>query len=186
MRWAVWHGIETGTVSGIGIDDINIYTGAGTTAPVPPILALPADAASNQALSLSLSWNASSSATSYRLQVSSNAGFSPMLLDSSSIAGLSVQVSGLSNNVVYYWRVSASNTAGTSAYSSPRTFSTAWTLLPSVPVLQSPVNGDTVSPTNLYCQWNPSSGALTYRCQVSSDSLFTKTVFDDSLVKTSP
>jgi hypothetical protein len=184
LRWAFWHGIETGTVSGIGIDDISIYAGTGNSAPVPPTLSALADHAVNQPLSVQVSWNASSSATSYRLQVAANQGFDPVLLDSANIAGLSCGISGLANNSVYYWRVSASNALGSSAFSPSRSFSTAWTTAPTVPATLSPANGSTGSSMNPVLSWTATAGTMTYRCQVAADSLFTQVATEDSTLST--
>ncbi len=51
---------------------------------------------------------------------------------------------------------------------------------PAPPLLASPADGDTVQSTTMLLAWNASSGADTYRLQVSTDSSFATTVFDDS------
>lgn len=51
---------------------------------------------------------------------------------------------------------------------------------PSAPTLVSPPNGATDQPTTPTLSWTGSVGATTYRLQVSTDSLFGTTVFDDS------
>jgi hypothetical protein len=182
LRWAFWHGIESGNVSGIGIDDISIYSGAGTSAPASPTLVSLADNAVNQPLSLQVAWNASSRATSYRLQVAANAAFDPVLLDSANIAGLSMTLTNLTSNSVYYWRVSATNALGSSEFSPARTFSTLWTIPPGMPFLLSPVNGGTGYAANVLLTWTGVVGAMTYRCQVASDSLFYAITLDDSTI----
>lgn len=86
-------------------------------APSPPTLAFPADGATNQDTSLTLVWNSSLTASSYTLQVSTDPAFGTTVVNQSNLVTLSYPVSGLSKNTLYYWRVSASNPAGTSAYS---------------------------------------------------------------------
>ena len=52
--------------------------------------------------------------------------------------------------------------------------------VPDVPVLQSPSTGSTgisITPT---LTWTASSGAITYRLQVATDTAFTKLIYDDS------
>ena len=100
------------------------------TAPSPPAaptLASPANNATGVSTNPTLSWNASSGATSYRLQVSTVSNFSTTVYNQSGITGTSRPVTGLMNNTTYYWRVNASNAVGTSAYSSVRNFTTGAT-----------------------------------------------------------
>ncbi|MGB3006040.1 MAG: LamG-like jellyroll fold domain-containing protein [Chitinophagaceae bacterium] len=116
------------------IDDARIYNKALTaaeilalvaTGPPAPALINPADGSTGIALSPTLSWNASATATSYRAQVSTVSNFATTVFDQSSIATTSVAVTpALLNNTVYYWRVNATNTNGTSVWSSFRTFTT--------------------------------------------------------------
>jgi len=145
--------------------------------PLPPTLASPANGATGISISPTLSWNASSGATSYRLQVSTTSGFSSTVIDQSGITGTSRAVSGLSNNTTYYWRVNATNAEGTSAWSSVWSFTTV-VAAPSPPTLASPANGATGVSTSPTLSWNTSTGATSYRIQVSSNSSFTSIVFD--------
>jgi hypothetical protein len=71
-----------------------------------------------------LSWNATSGATSYRVQLSAEADFDLLLFDSSGITSTSHLVEYLSGATTHYWRVFASNTVGTSPPSSPWAFTT--------------------------------------------------------------
>jgi hypothetical protein len=95
------------------------------SAPSAPTLASPSNGATGVSTSSTLSWNSSTGATSYRLQVSTNSSFSSLVYDQSGITGTSQQVSGLANNTLYYWRVNATNAEGTSSYSSTWSFTTA-------------------------------------------------------------
>ena len=92
-----------------------------------PLLAMPADGATGQPLTPTLSWNASTGAATYRLQVATNISFpaSAIVFDDSTIASTSRQVGPLSSNTTYFWRVNAKNSFGTSAYSSVFRFTTA-------------------------------------------------------------
>jgi len=95
------------------------------TAPSAPTLSSPSSGSTNISTSPTLSWNASSGAASYGLQVSSNSSFSALVYNQSGLTGTSQQVTGLSNSAIYYWRVNATNSAGTSAYSSTWNFTTS-------------------------------------------------------------
>ena len=52
--------------------------------------------------------------------------------------------------------------------------------IPSAPVLIAPLNGASNQPTTLTLVWRSSPFAQSYRLQVSTDSLFTMIIFDDS------
>jgi hypothetical protein len=97
------------------------------SAPTPPTLSSPADEATGVATNPTLSWNASTGAASYTLQVSTNSSFSSFVVNQSSINTTSYAVSGLANSTTYYWRVNASNSYGTSDWSSIWSFTTVAT-----------------------------------------------------------
>lgn len=94
------------------------------TVPSAPTLISPTNNSTGISTSPTLSWSASSGATSYRLQVSLNSSFSSFVLDQSNISATSFTLNGLTNNTTYYWRVNASNSAGTSQWSSVWSFTT--------------------------------------------------------------
>ncbi|MEX1139759.1 MAG: ice-binding family protein [Bacteroidota bacterium] len=108
----------------------------GLVPPQPPLLADPADGDTVISTSPTLSWNASTGAATYRLQVDTSAAFTgpTFVFDDSTITGLSQPISGLTNGATYYWRVNAKNSGGTSAYSEVWRFVVA-SLPPSPPSL---------------------------------------------------
>jgi phosphodiesterase/alkaline phosphatase D-like protein len=151
--------------------------------PSAPTLASPADGATGVSVTPTLSWNASSGATSYTVQVSTVADFSSLTLDST-LTTTSVNLIGLSNNTQYYWRVSATNSGGTSAFSTSRSFTTVVSA-PPAPTLASPADGATgvsVTPT---LSWNASLGATSYTAQVSTIADFSALTLDSTLTTTS-
>ena len=95
-----------------------------TAAPVAPTLLSPSNGATQQPTGLTLSWISSTGATAYHLQFSADSTFSSTLINDSSIVDTSKQVSSLSNNTIYFWRVSAKNSIGSSRYSSFFRFTT--------------------------------------------------------------
>jgi hypothetical protein len=107
-------------------------TGGGCNPPPPspagepaaPTLATPANGTSGIATSATLTWNASPGALAYRLQVSAVPDFSSLSYDASGLTSRSAAVNGLSYSTTYFWRVSASNSNGMSAWSCPWAFST--------------------------------------------------------------
>ncbi len=173
----------TGVITGLPVGTANRlpYSIVSTSPPVvpePPVLSSPANGAAGVTLPVGLAWNASFGATSYRVQVSTSSSFTTTAYDQAGISSTSVSVSGLSPLTLYYWRVNATNAAGTSNWSSVRNFTTGTGLGPAAPTLVSPANGARNVPRSPTLIWNASAGAATYRVQVCWDSSFNTNVYD--------
>lgn len=156
-------------------------TGGSLPVPPAPILSSPVDSATGVAVNPTLIWNASLGARSYRLQVSTEVSFTQLaniVYDTSGISRESATLKGLSAYSQYYWRVDATDSSGTSAWSSVWHFTTAagTHLLP--PTLALPSNGATGAVTDPILSWNGVSGAVYYELQVSSDTTFTTVLFE--------
>ncbi|MHC4600988.1 MAG: hypothetical protein ACYS47_18505, partial [Planctomycetota bacterium] len=78
-----------------------------TTIGVPPgafTLVAPANSATNVAVNPTYSWNASTGATTYTLQVALDAGFSNIVINKTGIVGTSdTPTTTLANNTIHYW-----------------------------------------------------------------------------------
>lgn len=98
--------------------------------PASPVLVSPANGSAGVSVSPTLSWNASSGATSYRVQVSTDNNFSSIVYDQSGITSTTTSVSGLLNGTLYYWHVNATNGSGTSGWSSAWSFTTVVAIPP--------------------------------------------------------
>ncbi len=151
-------------------------TGAALTAPAAPTLAAPANAATGEPASLTLTWNTAARATSYEAQVSLVSTFATTVFDEAGITALNAAVSGLASGTMYYWHVDASNAAGTSAYSAMRNFTTG---IPA-PTLTSPANGSTDLGKTVAFAWSSVSGAVTYTLQISTTQSFATTVLSSA------
>ncbi len=147
--------------------------------PLVPVLSSPANAATGVSTSPLIAWNSSTGAATYRLQVSTDSTFATSAYNTGGLATTSVTVSGLANLTKYFWRVNASNSAGTSSWSSVWNFTTI-IAPPPAPVPSAPANGATGVALNPTITWNAASGAATYRLQVSTSSGFGTTVLDSS------
>ena len=91
-----------------------------------PTLVSPADGATNiSRTNAVLTWTSVAGATNYRLQVSTSSTFSALVFDNATLTSTSISLSGLGSRVTYFWRVSASNTAGSSVFSASRQFRSA-------------------------------------------------------------
>lgn len=141
----------------------------GSVVPNVPVLASPADGATNQPGSLTLSWNSTSGAAAYHVQVSLDQTFADAkkLAVDKTVTGVSLAVNlGLSST--YYWRVLATNGGFTSAYSSVRSFSTVQSPASQVVRLHSPASGAINQPALLTLIIRRTSDAAQYRYQVST------------------
>jgi hypothetical protein len=90
--------------------------------PAVPQLISPNDGIEYLPPDIRFSWYASSRAGSYRLQIADNNSFTAIIFEDSLLTDTSRQVNGIAAGQ-HFWRVNASNAAGTSDWSSVRSFS---------------------------------------------------------------
>lgn len=168
--------VPTGTVNKLLY---TLFSGGSTpTVPDAPALSSPSNGATSVAIPAALSWSASSGATSYAVQVATSSAFTTIVYSASGLTTTSASATGLSASTTYYWRVNATNSAGTSAWSSVRYFTTAASSgsAPAAPVLASPANGATNQAKTLTLTWNASTGATSYYVELSRYSTFSTLV----------
>jgi hypothetical protein len=155
------------------------YTGSGYGSPKPPVpvLASPPNNNTSQPLSVTLRWRPTATASSYRLQVSTDSLFGTVVVDDSSIVDTSKQVSNLTAFTKYYWRVRAKNAGLVGDFSQGWNFTT----FVLVPTPLSPANNATGVPSNPTLIWGKMQGATAYWVQVGIDQSFAGgLVLDDS------
>jgi hypothetical protein len=133
----------------------------------PPLLASPEDGATSQPLTMTLRWHPMAGVASYRLQVASNSDFSETILFQKNVTDTVFEVS-LANAGQYFWRVASEDNQGCSAYSPARHFVTVLT----VPALVLPPDDAPDAILPIIFKWRHIEGALTYRFQVATDTLF--------------
>jgi hypothetical protein len=105
--------------------------------PQAPALVSPISGATGVGLTPMLAWNASTGATSYIVYLGTSS--SPPQV--ANVTGNSVAVPSLTAGTTYYWRVAASNSAGSTT--SPTFTFTTQPAAPAAPVLSSPANSAT-------------------------------------------
>ncbi len=102
-----------------------------------PMLATPAEGEQNFARGGALTWQSSTGAMVYRLELASAPDFGAgALVASLQTADTTALTAGLQAQTTYYWRVAAGNQGSASPYASPASFHTGW---PLPPALVSPV-----------------------------------------------
>jgi hypothetical protein len=92
--------------------------------PKSPTLISPLNGSENISTNPGMNWNASTSASSYHLQVSESTSFNLIVYEDSIISVTSREIGPLNNNTVYYWRVLAENPNGSSMWSPVWSFTT--------------------------------------------------------------
>ena len=94
-------------------------------APAAPVLTSPANGAINIGLMPTFMWNAAAGASSYSIEVATDAAFTNVVASASGLAGTSwVSNVTLNTTTTYFWRVWAENACGTGAYSATWSFTT--------------------------------------------------------------
>ena len=153
----------------------------GQALPDVPELSTPADNASDVSLTPDLIWLAATDAESYDLQIATDEAFSSIIVNETGLTALqySVAEGALGNDTTYYWRVRAVNSAGSSEYSTPFSFTT---LLPDLeaPTLASPQDSATDVELLPLFTWSNVDGATSFTLQVSTASDFSALVLDES------
>lgn len=99
--------------------------GGGTQPPAAVALVSPADGATGVGTSPTLSWSPAATATSYTVQVATDAAFSNVVVEQTGIATTTASISGLSGNTTYHWRVQGVNAGGAGTFSAAFRFTTA-------------------------------------------------------------
>ncbi len=155
--------------------------------PRSPVLFVPANNAGEIPLTPTFEWGSVEEASGYQLQVSSNALFTQILLDTTTVSDTVVVLpNALEHNLTYFWRVRAINEEGPSAWTpllGGWVFTTLLTI-PAPPTLVSPIDGATGISLTPTFEWNLRLGAFTYRLQLATDAGFTNVVLDTAGVTT--
>lgn len=138
--------------------------------PSIPVLEFPANNAQDILTTVELRWLNSSAATSYDVQVAENSAFFPIFLITTDVTETKLQISNLKNAQIYFWRALSKNANGTSAWSQAYSFTTF--ALPSIPILDYPINGATNIPVNVELRWLASQNANSYDIQLAENQSF--------------
>ncbi len=123
-------------------------------------LTSPANSSTTQAISGTLSWGTSSSATGYDVYLGT--ANPPTTVVSTNQAGTTYSYSGLLNNTTYYWKVVAKNSIGsTDATVSPFSFTTVLAA-PAAFAVVAPTSGATGQAVSGSLRWRTSTNATSY------------------------
>jgi len=132
--------------------------------------ASPADNATAITNGTKITWNKSTNATSYNLQISKSNQFTSILLDTNLVA-TEYTLKGLENLTKYYWRIASKNTSGVSAWSSAWAFTTK-AGAPLEITLTSPLDQEVLDNTDAKLQWQADPSATSYNLQLANSKIF--------------
>lgn len=107
----------------------NVYLTVYAGNPAAPSLTSPADGATGVSTTPTLAWSAVSDASSYELQVATDAGFTNIVATGIALTGTShTLTSSLASNTMHFWRLRSVNDCGSSAFSAASDFTTVNTI----------------------------------------------------------
>ena len=113
-----------GTAAGPNVHQTTVGLNVQAAAPGVPVLTAPANGALNVPATPTFTWNAATGASTYDIQVATDAGFSNIVASASGLTGTTWSGASLNTNTMYYWRVKANNACGTGSYSTVFSFTT--------------------------------------------------------------
>jgi len=133
-------------------------------APATPVLIYPSNNSTDVNFMPVFTWQPSNTST-YTLQLSSASNFSTTIVSQSGLSSEDITGATLSYNSTYFWRMTATNSLGTSPWSSVWTFTVSAPPPTAAPVLLSPGNGVTVLPSATF-SWGLVAGATQYLLEI--------------------
>ena len=164
--------------AGYGMIDLQAALNPGGTPPGAPTLVSPGNGSTVADLTPTFDWNDVTDATSYTILVDNASNFSSPEINASPTTSTYTPASDLAAGT-YYWKVLATNSSGSSAYSAAWTVTlTAPLPIPDVPVLISPTSGSTVEDLTPTFDWNDAANATSYHIQIATKSNMTGLVVD--------
>ena len=153
------------------------------SAPGVPQCLVPLNDAVQCSLETTLEWRSVESAGSYTVQVSTDSLFSVLLYDTTGCTDTILDISGLSEDTRYYWRVGSVN-AGGGTWSAVMGFRTRYPL-PATPFLISPATGCIAIADTRRLVWNKSDPYVSkYRIEIATDSAMLAHLIDTVVTDT--
>ena len=148
-----------------------------------PVAIYPTDQLINAPTNPTFSWNSVPGAVSYCLQVSTDTYYNQTIINLIDWADTTFTYNNLTPNTTYYWQVAASSPVGLSDFSPTRMFTTGpISILPAVPVIQSPANNAVNQPMNAVLSWDAANYASFFHYQVATDNYFSNIVVEEDSV----
>ncbi|MGA2669062.1 MAG: hypothetical protein ABSF32_09115 [Ignavibacteria bacterium] len=157
-----WWRVKPYKTGGEGpFSDVFCFTTFNPQLPPPaPFLVSPPNNSIGNPLSVTLVWNASPGAASYKVQLTTDSLWTFIFINDSTITGTSKVVSGLSILTKYFWRVNAKNANGPGPWSEVWNFKTLGP--PTQVTLLQPPNNAVNVPTSYTFLWSKAIDQTTH------------------------
>lgn len=143
-----------------------------TTTITAPKLVAPYDKAPDQKQLITFNWEADSAATSYHLIIATNAGFSNIIWQDSSLSSNSIDISAFAYFTTYYWKVRKYSGTTAGLWSETWSFTTGIGKV----ALISPEDDVDEQPLAVTFRWHLLKGADEYIFQLAKDEQFVNLV----------
>lgn len=156
----------------------NILTTKSLTVPT---LLTPSDNSTQPINNIQFSWNPTSEASGYNLQISTKPDFLVLVNNLGNLTNATSTISGLVHSTNYYWRVSSIKNSSNSDWSAVRKFTTEPL---GIPTLISPENNIKNLPKTIEFKWSSVKDASAYNLQVSTFDNFSSLVINKSNLAT--
>lgn len=174
--------VSASTPANDSVPSNNTASASSTLSPCPQVVTnlLPADDATNAAISGTLTWTADPLATSYNVYLSAGTACAPLLLGNTTTNA--INYSNLTPGAAYVWRVESIRNGCPALSTSCLRFTAATNCPNAVPVPAAPAAGSTVSGSATF-SWGAVAGATGYELHVNgallattADTTFTATL----------
>ena len=136
-----------------------------------PVLDLPENKSANNSIIGQLTWKPVPTASTYKVQLSSDADFVNVILTQETY-NPTIKYTGLDFEKEYFWRVKAANGKLESDWSEVFSFTTQSKDLLVSPIITYPKNEEFKIPVNLDILWNDAFGAVSYDIMIATDPAF--------------
>ncbi len=143
-----------------------------------PNLTVPVEAAVDQPLSVKLRWQSVPGATSYDVQLATDADFNDVVIETNTVARL-FSTQELNPSEQYFWRVRAITATEIGPWASARSFTTITPTSVATPELTDPDEAAADQPLSVELQWQTVGIAISYDVQLATDANF-----DDVVIET--
>lgn len=160
--------------NGAGLSNWSVVRSFSTIQAIPglPALVDPSNGAAGISTAPTLSWSGAVFAATYDVQVARDNSFLDLVYETFDISGTQVQVTGLTNETAYFWRVRGRNSRGSGSFTSAFQFVTQDGNLPAVITLSEPVDLETEVSLPVEFIWLEESTADQYQIQVALEDGF--------------
>jgi large repetitive protein len=171
-----------GNHDGTGGDNFSLSFNVNILPPAPVLLSPATKLATNNPTP-GFSWQATSQALKYHIQISGKLTFSPIIQEQTLADGVLSYTANHLSDGVYYWRVAGINTFDTQGlWSQTRTF-TIDTAPPPAPILKAPADNITVSGTPVF-SWISAATATAYKLQYNLTDDFSSLTYSSTWIST--